>query len=223
MTIPRCAVPNVRRLAAWACVLLALSGCGKDPAAQQHAVDVHKDDVCAVCGMYLDGSPGPRAEAWVRGRTAPLKFDSTRDFFAYVLQPENRQRLQALFVQDSERIDWEHPPGAAASFIDARTAFYVAWQPRAGSMGPTLAPYATRARAEAAAHAHGGEVLAFDAVTTELVSSLDYRCPARDAANSSPARQCLAPPRADAPFAPRDRPVTSMSHAASHSAHDMQD
>ena len=211
------------RLLVMVSLVLALAGCDKDPAAQQGAVDVHPDDACAVCGMYLDGSPGPRAEAWVRGRAAPLKFDSTRDFFAYVLQPENRQRLQALFVQDSERIDWEHPSGAAASFVDARTAYYVAWQPRAGSMGPTLAPYATHARAEAAAHAHGGEVLAFDAVTTALVATLDYRCPARDAANFSPARQCFAPQRVDTPFPARDQPATSMSHAASHAAHDVQD
>jgi copper chaperone NosL len=160
----------------------------------QHAVDVHKDDVCAVCGMYLGDSPGPRAEAWVLGRAAPLKFDSTRDFFAYVLQPENRQQLRALFVLDSERIDWEHPTGAAASFIDARTAFYVAWQPRPGSMGPTLAPYAARAAAEQAVRLQGGEVLGFDDITAGLIAALDDHCPAHSSSGRGPAMQCLDRP-----------------------------
>jgi hypothetical protein len=69
-------------------LLVLLSGCGKNPVTQRRAVDIHKDDVCAVCGMYIDASPGPRGEAYVSGRKTPLKFDSTRDFFAYILQPQ---------------------------------------------------------------------------------------------------------------------------------------
>jgi copper chaperone NosL len=174
-----------------AAVLLALlAACGGTSGVAQHAVDTHDDDVCAVCGMYLNASPGPRAEAWLAGRTTPLTFDSTRDFFAYVLQPENRSRLQGMFVQDSARIDWQHPSHAAASFIDARSAFYVAWQPLPGSMGPTLAPFATRAAAAAFVQAHGGQVLRFDQVTTDLVSSLGYRCPVRAAAATG--GRCMA-------------------------------
>jgi copper chaperone NosL len=173
-------------------LLLVLAACGDHRAVAQHAVETHKDDVCAVCGMYLDASPGPRAEAWLAGRTTPLTFDSTRDFFAYVLQPENTARLQGLFVQDSRRIDWQHPTHAAASFIDARTALYVAWQPLPGSMGPTLAPFATRAEAEAFVREHGGAVLGFDQITTALVSALDYRCPARAATHAFPGARCMA-------------------------------
>ena len=141
-------VSRSARPAALALALALLVGCGGGRAPARHAVDTHPDDTCAVCGMYLDGSPGPRAEAWVAGRSKPLMFDSTRDFFAYVLQPENQASLQELFVQDSARIDWQRPSRAADSFIDARRAFYVAWQPLPGSMGPTLAPFATRAAAE---------------------------------------------------------------------------
>lgn len=186
--------PSLTR-AALAFVLAALAGCtgGQPPA--QHALDTHPDDACAVCGMYLDGSPGPRAEAWVAGRAKPLVFDSTRDFFAYVTQPENQAGLQEMFVQDSARLDWEAPSHAAVSFIDARTASYVAWQPLPGSMGPTLAPFATRTAAVAFARAHGGAVLAFDDVTPALVSTLGYRCPASDSASTQP---CLSAPTSSA-------------------------
>ena len=172
--------------------LAVLAGCGGSPAPAQRAVDTHPDDACAVCGMYLDGSPGPRAEAWVSGRAKPLMFDSTRDFFAYVLQPENQASLQELFVQDSARIDWQQPAHAAASFIDARTAFYVAWQLLPGSMGPTLAPFASRTAAEAFKIEHGGAVLGFSEITPALVARLDYRCPVQVAANLG-TLQCLAP------------------------------
>ena len=191
-------VSRSARPAALALALALLVGCGGGRAPARHAVDTHPDDTCAVCGMYLDGSPGPRAEAWVAGRSKPLMFDSTRDFFAYVLQPENQASLQELFVQDSARIDWQRPSRAADSFIDARRAFYVAWQPLPGSMGPTLAPFATRAAAETFARGHGGAVLGFDEVTPALVAALDYRCPAKAAADAHGPLQCLAMPAASA-------------------------
>lgn len=160
-------------LAAW-----LLAGCSNTPQlSRQVAQPILQDDVCAVCGMYLEASPGPRAEAYVDGHDAPLKFDSTRDFFAYVLQPENRPSLQSLFVQDTARLDWDHPSRAAASFIDARTAYYVAWQPLPGSMGPTLAPFSQRKDAESFVNYHGGEIFRFGDITPQLIALLGYACP----------------------------------------------
>ncbi|WP_426663191.1 nitrous oxide reductase accessory protein NosL [Rhodanobacter aciditrophus] len=177
------------------CALVAtLSGCGRTPASAPPAVDVHADDACAVCGMYLDGSPGPRAQAWVEGRSRPLVFDSTRDFFAWVLQPEHQSGVQALYVQDSARIDWRHPNGAAASFIDARHAYYVAWQPMPGSMGPTLASFATRSAATAFVADHGGAVLGFAQVTPALVAMLANHCPSASATAPSALPACRAAP-----------------------------
>jgi copper chaperone NosL len=200
-------------------LLVLLPGCGKDPVAQQRAVDIRKDDVCAVCGMYIDGSPGPRGEAYVAGRKMPLKFDSTRDFFAYILQPENKLRLQSLFVQDSAQIDWDHPANSAATFIEARTAHYVVWQPRPGSMGPTMAPYASRADAEAFVRKHGGEVLGFDDITTELTSSLDYGCPARGTPTFHLTRQCLAKSPSADPFHIKTGQMPGMSGMQSDHLH----
>lgn len=174
---------------------LLLSACGNSPApAAQAAVDIHKGDSCAVCGMYIDAGPGPRGEAWVQDYKAPLKFGSTRDFFAYVLDPENQTRLQQLLVQDSAAINWQHPSNAAATFVDARSAWYVAWQPLIGVMGPTFASFATRADAETFVRAQGGEILAFSAVTPEMTSLLDYACPRKDSPAFVLARGCSAAP-----------------------------
>lgn len=205
--MPCLPMTNLRR-AVFVLALALLAGCGGNPAPARHAVDTHPDDACAVCGMYLDGSPGPRAEAWVSGRARPLVFDSTRDFFAYVLQPENQSALQELFVQDSARIDWQQPTHAAASFIDARAALYVAWQPLPGSMGPTLAPFASAAVAGAFAREHGGAVLSFAEITPALVATLDYRCPAQTAGNHG-ALQCLAPPAPSFDLSTRPQPALS--------------
>jgi copper chaperone NosL len=200
---------TVIRRAGFVLALVLLAGCSGRPSPAKPAVATHADDACAVCGMYLDGSPGPRAEAWVSGRAKPLVFDSTRDFFAYVLQPENQSALQELYVQDSARIDWQQPSHAAVSFVDARRAYYVAWQPLPGSMGPTLAPFASHAAAEAFVREHGGAVLAFDEVTPALVATLDYRCPAQAAGARGPL-QCLAASAASSAL-----PATLHSPAAS--------
>lgn len=169
---------RVARIATSLAMTMLLAACTGANAPAHQAVAVQPDDTCAVCGMELSHSPGPRAQAWVAGRARPLMFDSTRDFFAYILQPENQADLQDLFVQDTQRIDWQQPGRDAASFIDARSAVYVAWQPLPGSMGPTLAPFASRAEAAAFVRQHGGAVLAFDQVTLPLIADLPGRCPA---------------------------------------------
>ena len=174
-------------------VALLLAACGNDrslPA--QNATAIEQGDVCAVCGMYIFGSPGPRGEAYIEGRKLPLKFDSTRDFFAYVLQPENQSILQHLFVQDTASIDWDHPSNAATSFIDARNAWYVAWQPLSGAMGPTLASFAKDHDAQAFVKTHGGQIFRFDEITPQLISLLQSTCPKQGSPAFNLAAQCAA-------------------------------
>ncbi|WEN14519.1 nitrous oxide reductase accessory protein NosL [Rhodanobacter sp. AS-Z3] len=188
-------------------VTLLLAACGSNqPPPQQDALDIDKGDACAVCGMYIDAGPGPRGEAWVQGYKAPLKFGSTRDFFAYVLDPENQTRLQQLLVQDSAQINWQHPSNAAATFVDARSAWYVAWQPLTGLMGPTFASFAARQDADAFMRAHGGELLRFSEVTPQLTSLLGSACPVPGSPAAPLAKACVAAPHAasGSPLAAQD-------------------
>lgn len=177
---------------AWLLVALLLTACSARQAPPpQAAVDIHKGDACAVCGMYIDAGPGPRAEAWVQGYKAPLKFGSTRDFFAYALDPENKARLEQLLVQDSARINWQHPSNAAQTFVDARTAWYVAWQPLRGLMGPTFASFAERQDAAAFVRTHGGELMRFSDVTPAMTSLLSDGCPAKGLPAFALAKTCV--------------------------------
>lgn len=188
-------------------LVMLLAACGRaQPPPVQSALDIHKGDACAVCGMYIEAGPGPRAEAWLQGYKAPLKFGSTRDFFAFVLDPENRARLQQLLVQDSARIHWQHPSNAASTFVDARSAWYVAWQPLTGLMGPTFASFAVREDAVAFIRARGGELLRFSDVTPQLTSLLGSACPVRGSPDFTLAKACIVAPHAaaDAPLAAAD-------------------
>lgn len=179
--------------AALLALLALLAGCGAGRTPVPTAAAVHADDACAVCGMYLGDAPGPRGQAWIEGRPRPVIFDSVRDFFAWTLQPDHQIGVQALFVQDTARIDWQHPAGEGTTFIDARRAFYVAWQPLPGSMGPTFAPFPTRAAAEAFARQHGGAVLAFGEVTPALVANLQGTCPGNSIVAGGRAIACHPP------------------------------
>jgi copper chaperone NosL len=170
-----------------------LAGCGAGHTPLPTAAAVHVDDACAVCGMYLGDAPGPRGQAWIEGQRRPVIFDSVRDFFAWALQPDHQAGVQALFVQDTARIDWQRPAGEGTTFIDARQAFYVAWQPLPGSMGPTFAPFSTRAAAEAFARRHGGAVLAFGEVTPTLVANLQAKCPGNSTEAGGHAISCHPP------------------------------
>lgn len=189
-----------RRVAAGVALLALLAGCGGER--HEPPVAIVKGDTCAVCGMDIGPYPGPRAEAYVAGLKEPLRFGGTRDFFAYVTQPDVATRLETLYVQDCARIDWAHPNGAVESFVDARTAYYVGWQPLAGEMGPTFAAFAKPEDAQAFIRAHGGALLRFEQITPQLVSALGHACPTDGSALARLAPDC-AQPKAQAPRSPK--------------------
>lgn len=155
-------------------VALLLGGCGPSsqtgsvvgPAALEHG------DECHLCGMLIERFAGPRGELAVQGDATPRKFCSTRDLFAFALQPENRDRIQAIYVHDMGRNDWASPSPDPTAFTDARTAWYVAGHDLDGAMGPTLASFADRPAAEGFVTKHGGRVLAYKDITLALIANL---------------------------------------------------
>src|SRR5690606_8119875 len=96
-------------------------------------------DECEVCGMLIDGFPGPKGQAFIRQRSAPLKFCSTVDLWSWMLQPEIEGVLEAAYVHDMTAVDWERPDDDR--YVDARAAWYVAGHSQRGAMGPTLASF----------------------------------------------------------------------------------
>lgn len=160
-----------------ALLALLLAACHASSRISQPPVNIVDGDTCAVCGMYIKGFPGPRGEAYLQGMKRPLKFGSTRDFFAYVTRADVRRRLGAVYVQDVARIHWAHPGNAASTFMNARIAWYVAEQPLPGAMGPTLASFAAKGAAQRFIRQHGGVLLRYGQITPQLITRLSSHCP----------------------------------------------
>jgi copper chaperone NosL len=143
---------------------LALGACQNAGTAAPRAAAVTRDTPCSLDGMTLADFPGPKAQILYE-RGAPDFFCDTIELFATVLRPEQPRRIVAIYVQDMALADWNDPQG---HWIDARSAFYVAGSDQHGSMGATLASFATEAAARGFAARHGGAVYRFDQVTPQM-------------------------------------------------------
>ncbi|MBR0568177.1 nitrous oxide reductase accessory protein NosL [Azoarcus sp. L1K30] len=152
-------------------VLLAaglLAACGADKGTDSHilAVDIDRSTSCALDGMLLADYPGPKAQIHYDSIVQPDFFCDTVEMFSIYLKPEQARRVSAMYVQDMAKADWENPKG---HWIDARTATYVHGSRRTGSMGPTIASFASADDARKFAASEGGKVLRFDEVTPDMV------------------------------------------------------
>ncbi|MEH6563071.1 MAG: nitrous oxide reductase accessory protein NosL, partial [Marinobacter sp.] len=111
----------------------------------------------------------PKGEVITEKEQTVHKFCSTRDMFAWVLQPENVMRKHTLYVHDMSQTEWASPDDTA--LIDAREAFYVVGSERKGAMGQTLASFSTEAAAQDFMMEYGGEVLQHDGITLEHLNT----------------------------------------------------
>ncbi|MFC7293501.1 nitrous oxide reductase accessory protein NosL [Marinobacter aromaticivorans] len=149
-----------------------LAGCSAETetAAEKPApVHIESGDECHVCGMVITRFPGPKGEVITEKEQVVRKFCSTKDMFAWMLQPENVNRKHTLYVHDMSQTEWDSPDDTA--LIDAREAFYVAGSKRKGAMGQTLASFATESAARDFMKEYGGEVLAYKDITLEHLST----------------------------------------------------
>lgn len=152
--------------------LVGLAACNQAPEEQVSLdpVAFQSGDECHVCGMLVMEFPGPKGQAIDNKTGAVRKFCSTRDLLSWSLEPENRNLRATLYVHDMANSDWHHPDDR--HLIDARQAFYVIGTNLPGAMGPTLASFGTREAAEKVAHEQGGQVLAFEEITPEVLVGL---------------------------------------------------
>ncbi|HXH03462.1 MAG TPA: nitrous oxide reductase accessory protein NosL [Candidatus Competibacteraceae bacterium] len=158
--------------------LLGLTGCERPETAGAalQPVPIEADDACALCGMPISEFPGPKGELILQGASQVLKFCSTRDLFAYMLQPDIAPSIRAIYVHDMAATAWDKP--ATEAFVDARQAWYVAGHPLPGAMGPTLASFKERPAAEAFSQRHRGRLLSFQQVDLALLQNLGEGMPA---------------------------------------------
>ena len=165
-----------RRLLGWAAISAAsaiaplglLSGCSEQAAQQRSLapVEIDRSTSCELDGMLLADYPGPKAQVRFAGQDKPSFFCDTVELFSTLLAGEQVRAVQAVYVQDMGKADWNQPQG---HWIDAKTAFYVMGSKRHGSMGPTIASFAQEADAAKFAAEHGGKVLRFGDIKADMV------------------------------------------------------
>ncbi|MGF6487828.1 nitrous oxide reductase accessory protein NosL [Pseudomonas frederiksbergensis] len=143
-------------------VCLLLAACDKPIQAtySDAAAAFHPSDECHVCGMIIDGFPGPKGE--VVERSGIKKFCSTAEMIGWWLQPENHHGEARLYVHDMGRSPWNAPNDS--HLIDAKDAFYVVGTQLKGAMGVVLASFSSQQAAQKLAADQGGRVLRFSEI-----------------------------------------------------------
>ena len=148
---------------------LLIIGCGEDSQQSmlRDAVAIESSDECHLCGMIISNFPGPKGEAYQKDKKDISKFCSTRDLFAYLLQPENARLVQEVFVHDMSQSPWGKPNDE--HFIDAKMAWYVIGSSQTGAMGSTLASFSKEKDAKAFSANFGGNVYQYSDITLQLI------------------------------------------------------
>ncbi len=125
--------------------LLAFAGCGE--AKKRPAFAPAADARCALCGMVVANYEGPKAELYLKGVERPAVFCSLRDGLSFLLQPENRRRLEAFYVQTAD---------GATAFLDAESVVFVIGSRFEGVMGAEPAALSTSEAADRFIEKMGG-------------------------------------------------------------------
>lgn len=146
----------------------ALAACKKE--AEKPAPQAVSDaSIDRYCGMMLTEHEGPRGQIFVAGEKDPVWFSSARDTVAFTLLPEEPKDIAAIYVSDMGAAPSWADPGAS-NWTDARTASFVIDSDAHGGMGGAEAvPFADKAKAEAFAKEHGGQVVAFAAIPADYI------------------------------------------------------
>lgn len=150
--------------------VFGLAGCddgATEKVMAQKAMAIESADECHLCGMLIARFPGPKGQVYERGIQQNMKFCSTRDMFAYALDPEHKHNIQSVFVHDMAVNPWEEP--GEETYIDGRKAWFVVGSSKKGAMGPTLGSFKTKESAEAFAKEFGGELKRFEELTLNII------------------------------------------------------
>ena len=150
--------------------LLMVAACQPEEVAEiPKPIDLTLDATGHFCNMTILDHPGPKAQVFVKGGTAPFWFTSARDAIAFSLLPESARMVSVMYVTDMATVsDWTNTTNG--KWIDARKAFYVIGSAKKGGMGATEAvPFGNQASAQDFAISHGGEVVSFGDVPRSYV------------------------------------------------------
>lgn len=146
-----------------------LAACGNGSgggSASVAAVDFERGTACDLDGMLLSDFPGPKGQIHFAGAAKPAFFCDTVEVINTLLIPEQIRKVNAVYVQDMGKTDWDKPKGA---WIDARKAIYVHGSKRRGSMGATFASFGDEADAQKFVKEWGGQMVRMAEIKPEMV------------------------------------------------------
>lgn len=145
-----------------------LTACGEraDGGLTLVPLEIDAATTCELDGMLLADYPGPKAQIFYAGQPTPAFFCDTVELFNTLLRPEQVRQVLAAYVQDMGQANWEQPRG---HWIDVKSGFYVLGSKRHGSMGPTIASFASDTAAQSFIAQYGGKLLRYDEVKPEMV------------------------------------------------------
>ena len=114
-----------------------LSGCEPaTPVKPLTPLEIDARTTCDLDGMLLADYPGPKAQIRYAGQAEPTFFCDTVELFSTLLSPEQVRKIDAVWVQDMGKANWDQPRG---NWFDPKTGYFVLGSKRKGSMGPTIA------------------------------------------------------------------------------------
>jgi nitrous oxide reductase accessory protein NosL len=185
MTRPTPVGTTRRRFLLGTAAAVALAGCsGTDD--RPEPISLTGAGSCDQCGMVIDQHPGPSGQTYYRehspeGHDPPARFCSTICAFRHRFATQNRGwRPRVTYLTDYAAVDYTVRQEGGASVISAHLAaadfaptedlVVVAGTDVEGAMGPALVPFSDRDRADEFATTYGGDVVAAEDISQELVA-----------------------------------------------------
>ncbi len=158
----------MKRICNLFCIALLVTNCGEQKAIKSVSMDMPPDASCALDGMLLAVHDGPKAQI-LRTDGSRGYFCDTKEIIVELLDPVRKRRVVGVWLQTLDEHTWDaHADGWRA----ADSLLLVAGSQRMGAMGPTLAPFIHRERAEHFVREYGGRILRFEEVDQALLEQL---------------------------------------------------
>lgn len=136
------------------------------PAASAAAPVLTQKDQCASCEMWITKYPGPKGAVQLTDGTV-LKYCSARGAACGWTKVLKAGKAKSLWMHDASANDWKKP--ADDAMVDVKDAWFVYGSKMKAVMGPSLAPFADKAKAEAFQKEHGGKIYRLNELTAEVL------------------------------------------------------
>jgi copper chaperone NosL len=154
-----------RQVVATAFVLLY--GCA-DQRVETHPVKITRAHACALDDMTVIDHHGPKAQLVHRDNSRAF-FCDAKEVFTELLNPIHRKKVAQVWFQTLDDNPWQsHPDGWA----EATDLYFVSGSAKRGSMGPTIAPFESRAKAVAFVERYGGKIYQFADIDQAVIKAL---------------------------------------------------